>query len=125
MRVRGETIGALNLFSTQVGRIAERDVPLGQGMADIAAVALLQERAVRETRGVVEQLQGALNSRVLIEQAKGVLAERAHVSVDTAFACVRAYSRAHNRRLSDVAREIVEHRLDARGLTEFLRRDSQ
>lgn len=120
MRVRGETIGALNLFNTEVGRIADRDVPLGQGMADIAAVALLQERAVRETRGVVEQLQGALNSRVLIEQAKGVLAERAQVSVDTAFVCVRAYSRAHNRRLSDVARDIVEQRLAARELIELI-----
>ena len=120
MRVRGETIGALNLFRTKVGRIAERDVSLGQGMADIAAVALLQERSVRETRGVVEQLQNALNSRVLIEQAKGVLAERAHVSVDTAFASIRSYSRAHNRRLGDVARDIVERRLDALELVGFL-----
>ncbi len=120
MRVRGETIGALNLFSTEMGRIAERDVPLGQGMADIAAVALLQERSIRETRGVVEQLQGALDSRVLIEQAKGVLAERAHVSVDTAFVCVRTYCRAHNRRLSDVAREVVEHQLDVRELLGLL-----
>lgn len=120
MRVRGETIGALNLFSTEVGRIAERDVPLGQGMADIAAVALLQERAVRKTRGLVEQLQSALNSRVLIEQAKGVLAEHAHISVDAAFACLRAHSRAHNRRLSDVARDVVERRIDAREITGLL-----
>ena len=124
MRVRGETVGALNLFRSQIGRIPDRDVPLGQGMADIAAVALLQERAVRETRGVVAQLQGALNSRVLIEQAKGVLAERAHVSVDVAFAGIRAYARSHNRRLSDVARDVVEGRLDAPELVEQLPRTS-
>jgi GAF domain-containing protein len=119
MRVRGETIGTLNLFGAEGGQLKGRDVPLGQGMADIAAVAILQERAVREARDVVEQLQHALNSRVLIEQAKGVLAERAHVSVDVAFACVHAYSRAHNRRLSDVARDVVEGRLDDRALMEL------
>jgi len=120
MRVRGESVGALNLFRSQVGRIAERDLTLGQGMADIAAVSLLQERAVRETRGVVEQLQGALNSRVLIEQAKGVLAERAQVSVDAAFTIMRAYARAHNRRLSDAARDVVEGSIGTRELIEAL-----
>jgi GAF domain-containing protein len=119
MRVRGETIGALNLFSAEPGRIDERDVPVGQGMADIAAVALLQERAVREQRGVVAQLEGALNSRVLIEQAKGVLAERARVSVDVAFVSIRAYARAHNRLLSDVARDVVEDRLAPGELAEL------
>jgi GAF domain-containing protein len=113
MRVRGETVGALNLFRAETGRIAERDMPLGQGMADIAAIALLQERAVRHSRDVVERLQGALISRVVIEQAKGVLAERAHIGVDAAFAQLRAYARDHNRRLSDVARELIDDRLDA------------
>jgi GAF domain-containing protein len=122
MRVRGESVGALNLFRSSVGRIDERDVTLGQGMADIAAVALLQERAMRETRGVVAQLQGALNSRVRIEQAKGVLAERAQISVDAAFAAMRAYARAHNRRLSDAARDVVEGSLDTRELIEWLPR---
>lgn len=112
MRVRGETIGALNLFRSEVGLIAEEDLPVGQGMADIAAIALLQERSVRESRGVVAQLQGALTSRVVIEQAKGVLAERAHVSVDTAFARLRTYAREHNRRLSDVARDVISGKLE-------------
>ncbi|ADB51565.1 GAF and ANTAR domain-containing protein [Conexibacter woesei] len=113
MRVRGETIGALNLFRADAGRLTERDVPLGQGMADVAAIALLQERAVREARGVVEQLQGALRSRVMIEQAKGVLAERAQVGVDVAFARLRAHARTHNLRLSAVARDVIDGRLDA------------
>jgi GAF domain-containing protein len=119
MRVRGETIGALNLFRTQTGRLADSDIPLGQGMADIAAVALIQERAVRETRGVVHQLQGALNSRVLLEQAKGVLAERGHVSVDTSFASMRLYARHHNRRLSDVAADVIDGRLDTAAIAEL------
>ncbi len=118
MRVRGQTVGALNLFRARTGRIDERDLPVGQGMADIAAIALLQERLVRESRGMVEQLQGALSSRVVIEQAKGILAERAHVSVDVAFARLRAYARGHNRRLSDVAQEVIEGELDARTIAE-------
>jgi len=119
MRVHSRTIGALNLFRAGTGRLAERDVPLGQGMADIAAVALIQERAMRESRGVVQQLQSALNSRVLIEQANGVLAERGNVSVDLAFASIRSYARAHNRRLSDVARDVIDGRLDAAALAEL------
>jgi GAF domain-containing protein len=119
MRVHGRTIGALNLFRAGTGRLAERDVPLGQGMADIAAVALIQERAMRESRGVVQQLQSALNSRVLIEQAKGVLAERGNVSVDVAFASIRAFARTHNARLGDVARDVIDGRLDAAALAEL------
>jgi hypothetical protein len=114
MRVAGETVGALNLFRATHGRLAPPDLPLGQGMADIAAIALLQERSVREARVVVEQLQGALTSRVVIEQAKGVLAERAGIGVDAAFAQLRDYSRARNLRLSSVARELMDGRLDAR-----------
>ncbi len=117
MRARGETIGALNLFRANTGRLVEQDLPLGQGMADIAAIALLQERAVREAHGVVEQLQGALSSRVMIEQAKGVLAERAHIDVDAAFARLRAHAREHNLRLSNVARDLVDGHLDAASLS--------
>lgn len=124
MRVRGETVGALNLFRAGTGRIAERDLPLGQGMADIAAVALLQERTLRESRSVVEQLQGALTSRVVIEQAKGVLAQQAHIGPDAAFARLRAHARQHNRRLSDIARELIDGRLDAATLSEPANRAS-
>ncbi len=112
MRVRGETVGALNLFRVGVGRLAVQDIPLGQGMADMAAIALLQERSLREARTVVEQLQGALTSRVIIEQAKGVLAERAQIGVDAAFGRLRDHARGQNRRLSDVARELIDGRLD-------------
>jgi GAF domain-containing protein len=118
MRVRGETIGAMNLFRSETGRMGEPDLSLGQAMADIAAIALLQERTVRESRGVIAGLQGALNSRVVIEQAKGMLAESSHIGVDAAFVRLRTHARDHNRRLSDVAREVIEGRLDAAALTQ-------
>lgn len=86
-------------------------------MADIAAVSLLQERTARESRGVVQQLQGALNGRVLIEQAKGVISEQASIGVDAAVARLRAHAREQNLRLSDLADDIVEGRVDARELT--------
>ena len=111
MRARGDTVGALNLFRAEPGRIWDDDLPLGQGMADIAAIALLQERSLRESRGLVEQLQGALSSRVVIEQAKGVLAERANISMDASFVRLRSYARANNRRLSEVAGELISGRL--------------
>lgn len=116
MRVRGETFGAMNLFRSQAGRIAEPDLSLGQGMADIAAIALLQERTVRESRGVIASLQGALNSRVIIEQAKGMLAERSQIHVDAAFARMRSYARDNNRRLSDVAADVTDGLLDPEAL---------
>ena len=116
MRVRGQTVGALNLFRAQPGRLDDRDVPLGQGMADIAAVALMQERSVRESHGVVEDLQGALSSRVVIEQAKGVLAERIHIGVDAAFVSMRAFARANNLKLRHVAQDVIDGRLDPAAL---------
>ena len=98
--------------------MGEPDLSLGQGMADIAAIALLQERTVRESRGVIAELQGALNSRVVIEQAKGMLAESAQIDVDAAFVWLRTHARDHNRRLSDVARDVIDGRLDAAALTQ-------
>jgi GAF domain-containing protein len=112
MRVRGETVGALNLFRIATGRLHDSDVPVGQGMADIAAVGLMQERSVRESRAVVQQLQGALTSRVVIEQAKGVLAERAQISLGAAFARLRAYARANNCKIGRVARDLLDGLLD-------------
>ena len=113
MRVRGQTVGALNLFRSAAGRMAGQDLVLGQGMADLAALALLQERTIRESRDLIAQLQGALDSRVVIEQAKGVLAERAQIGVDAAFSALRRHARERNRRLSAVARELLDGQIDA------------
>jgi hypothetical protein len=108
MRLRSEVIGALNLFDAVPGALDADKLRIGQAVADIATVGLLQQRAIHRRDVVTEQLQAALNSRILIEQAKGLLAERLQVSVAEAFVVLRTHARSHNRRLSDLARAIVD-----------------
>lgn len=93
MRLRDEVVGAMNVFLARPGALSEEDVALGQGLADIATIGLLHVRALKEKHLLAEQLQGALNSRVLIEQAKGVYAERHQVEVSVAFTTMRALAR--------------------------------
>jgi len=107
LRHRQKVIGALNLFSTDVGRLEPTDVRIIQCLADIATIGLLQERAIRSAEILTEQLQGALKSRVSIEQAKGILARTHGVGVDAAFDRMRDYARVNHQRLSDVARDVV------------------
>ena len=113
MRLREEVIGAINLFGSAGASLSEQDIAVGQAMADVATIGLLQERSVRQKEVLAEQLQTALNSRVLIEQAKGVLAERAQVPIDAAFTLMRSHARGHNRTLSRVAIDIVNGSLTA------------
>jgi GAF domain-containing protein len=108
MRLRTETIGALNFFSTQPGAIEESKLRLGQALADVATIGLLQQRAIHRRDALTEQLQTALNGRVLIEQAKGVLAERLGMSVEDAFNVLRQAARGQNRQLSGLALAIVD-----------------
>jgi transcriptional regulator with GAF, ATPase, and Fis domain len=108
MRLRSETIGALNLFRTEPGPLSEADLGIGQAMADVATVGLLQERAIAARELLATQLQTALTSRVLLEQAKGILAQRAGLTLDQAFQLMRGYARSNNRRLSDVAAHIID-----------------
>jgi GAF domain-containing protein len=108
MRLRDEVIGALNLFDTSPGALAESKLRIGQALADVATIGLLQQRAISRRDALTEQLQTALNSRVLIEQAKGVLAERLQVDMAEAFAVLRGDARSHNRRLSELAQAIVD-----------------
>jgi transcriptional regulator with GAF, ATPase, and Fis domain len=108
MRLRTEVIGALNLFDTKSGALDKDKLRIGQALADIATIGLLQQRAIRRRDVLAEQLQTALNSRVLIEQAKGVLAERMHLDVDEAFTLLRRGARSQNRRLSELAQSIVD-----------------
>ncbi|HTK67893.1 MAG TPA: GAF and ANTAR domain-containing protein [Pseudonocardia sp.] len=112
LRLRGEAIGALNLFHRAPGAMSSRDLELGQALADVSTIAILQERAVRRAEVLNEQLQTALTSRVIIEQAKGALAQYGGVSVEQAFTRMRTYARSHNQRLSDVARAIAGRGLD-------------
>lgn len=107
LRFRSEIIGALNLFRTEPGLLEDSELEGAQAMADIATISILQERALREAKVLADQLQRALSSRVIIEQAKGVLAERAQVNLDDAFNMLRSYARNNNRRLHDVATAVV------------------
>ena len=108
MRLRDHVIGALNLFRETAGGFDPEDVRVGQALADVATIGLLHERSMRRSDALNEQLQSALNSRVVIEQAKGKLAERLGLDMSDAFVVLRDHSRSHNRRLSEVARAFVE-----------------
>ncbi|MFL6099454.1 MAG: GAF and ANTAR domain-containing protein [Actinomycetales bacterium] len=107
LRLRERTIGALNLFSSEPDEIPESDQRLAQALADIATIGILQQRLIHQGTVLGEQLQHALNSRVTVEQAKGVLAERKNLSMQAAFEELRAYARQHNRKLTDVASAVV------------------
>ncbi len=112
LRWRHQTIGALNLFSVTLAPMAQADVIVARAFADLAALSITQHRASVEAQRLNEQLSAALTSRVLIEQAKGVLAERAGTDLAEAFARLRAYARSHNRRLTDVAEAAIDGTLD-------------
>ena len=108
LRLRSEVVGALNLFGVEPGSLLPDELRVGQALADVATIGILQERAIRRRDILAEQLEVALHSRVVIEQAKGVLAERNQLDMDVAFALLRDYARATNQRLSNLARGVVE-----------------
>jgi GAF domain-containing protein len=112
MRLRGQIIGALNLFRADEGAMDTGDVLAGQALADMATIAILQHHAALEARVLNEQLSIALNSRILIEQAKGVLAERRNYDMEQAFSSLRSYARSHSARLVDVAQQVIDRTLD-------------
>ena len=111
MRLRGAVIGALNLFRTDRGEMALEDIDAAQALADVATIAVLQHRAVLAAQLVNEQLQQALNSRIVIEQAKGMVAERAGLDMEQAFHSLRTHARGHNLRLVDVATSVIHGEL--------------
>jgi len=120
----GEAIGALNLFHHQPRILPAEELALGQALADVATIAILQERAIRRGEVVNEQLQAALTSRVIIEQAKGLLAQHTQRPMDQAFDLLRRYARGHNTRLAEVARGLVERTLDPDTITASADRDT-
>jgi transcriptional regulator with GAF, ATPase, and Fis domain len=107
LRLRHTVIGAMNLFSAGSRVLTEDDVRAGQALADVATIGILAQRSRHQAELLAEQLQSALNSRIVIEQAKGVLAERRQISVDQAFTLLREHARSHNLRLSDLARDVA------------------
>ena len=112
MRLRSQIIGALNLFRSEPGALNASDVVVAQALADIATIALLQHRTAVAAEVVNQQLTGALNSRILIEQAKGILAERHRLDMETAFSRLRTYARNNNQLLSDLAQNVVHGGVD-------------
>ncbi|MEW2166651.1 GAF and ANTAR domain-containing protein [Streptomyces sp. NPDC007084] len=112
LRLRGRVIGALGLFQNSPEPLSAQDLELAQALADVATISILQQRTLAQTETERDQLQYALNSRVIIEQVKGILAERWQITIDEAFAVFRAYARAHSRKLSELAREVAEGRQD-------------
>ncbi|GGO42314.1 MULTISPECIES: GAF and ANTAR domain-containing protein [Streptomyces] len=117
LRLHDQVIGALNLFRDRPGPLADSQVRLGQTPADTATIGVLQQRAVSEQMTVTAQLQSALDSRVIIEQAKGYLANRRGTGVEEAFTLMRRYARDHRTRLTEIARQILQGTADTSLLT--------
>jgi AmiR/NasT family two-component response regulator len=105
-------LGALNLFRCSADAVPADAAAIAQSFANVATISLLQIRALRHSEMVTEQLQTALNSRLLIEQAKGILAERRHINLNQAFTLMRTHARNHNRLLSHVAQAIINQNPD-------------
>jgi GAF domain-containing protein len=116
MRLRGTVIGALNLFFSDPGEMPQVDLASAQALADVATIAILQHRASLEAQVLNEQLQNALNSRIVIEQAKGMVAEREHLNMEQAFVALRTHARNHNRRLVEVAGAVIDGSLSVSSL---------
>ena len=111
LRLRDEVIGALNVFRVAPGALSESDLQLARALADVATVGIIQQRALTARELLAEQLQEALNSRIRIEQAKGILAERSGVGVDEAFVLLRSHARRTSAPLHRVVAEVIAGRL--------------
>lgn len=112
LRLRSQIVGSLNLFHYDAGGLGDPELRLAQALADAATIAILQQRTIRRSEIVAGQLQLALTSRIVIEQAKGVLAERLQISADDAFEVLRGAARSRNRLLSELARDVASGTAD-------------
>nr|WP_254281011.1 GAF and ANTAR domain-containing protein [Frigoribacterium sp. VKM Ac-2836] len=111
LRLRDQTLGSLNLFRDSTGTLNEDDATAAQALADVATISILQERALREVDSTREQLQRALDGRVVIEQAKGVVSYTQSVDMDEAFQRIRRHARSNRLPLVEVAAAVVARRL--------------
>jgi GAF domain-containing protein len=108
MRLRDSVIGVLNLFRTDVGEVGPDDLEIAQAVADVATIGIFQHRASLEAQLLATQLTHVLNSRIRLEQAKGMLAERMNLDMEQSFAALRNHARNHHLRLSDVAQSVID-----------------
>ncbi len=108
MRLRGQVIGALTLLNQHPHAVEESSTRLGQALADVATISILQQRAIDRTEILSEQLQATLNNNVTLAQARGVLAEHGNLALPQAHALLRQHARDHHQRLSELARDIAD-----------------
>lgn len=111
MRLRETTIGVVSLFNADPGLLDEDTLDLGKALVDTATIGIIAHQAITRHEARTEQLQAALNTRVAIEQAKGILAQRLGISIEDAFGVLRAYSRVNNRRIAAVASDVISGKL--------------
>lgn len=112
LRLRDDVIGTMNLLDSHPGALNEQDVAVAQALSDVATIGILAERGAREQGVVTAQLRGALDSRIVIEQAKGILAHSRGLSMNDAFTALRSFARSNNLSIRDVAAGLVERRLE-------------
>lgn len=124
MRLKSNVLGTLGLFGEEVGSLEKEDVALAQALVHVATVAIVNERSAADRSTVNAQLQQALTSRIVVEQAKGVIAHGGGLEMDAAFAVLRRYARDHGRKLSDIASEVVRRELSQEALLEHARTTS-
>jgi GAF domain-containing protein len=117
LRFQEQTFGAMNLFTIKPGGLGATDHKIARALAEVATVAILGQRMIRHSGEVAEQLQVALNSRVLIEQAKGMLAQQGGIAMAAAFAVLRQYARRNNQRVTDVAHAVVDATLNLHAMS--------
>ena len=111
MRLRDTTLGSLNLFRESEGALNGQDAAAAQALADVATISILQQRTLEHATTTQVQLQRALDSRVVIEQAKGFVSHTHHIGTDEAFGLLRRYARGHQMLLADLARAVIERRV--------------
>lgn len=121
MRLHDTTLGALGLFGTEIGALEEEDLALAQAMADVASIALIAERAASDPSAIDAQLRAALHARIVLEQAKGFLAEYGNLDTDEALSVLRRYAEDHDQRVSDLAAAVLARDLPVRDLLDHAR----